>query len=417
MPGVLPKDSKQTQARLKTYPGRNWKPDFQIAPRGAPRETLDLGNFKSQVPVLVSAMAEETIQQAERKPRISHALGTAVPSAPAAVPDDPALPGLALLHRPQQFLAAFTPLLHNRLGSRIELTDGRLFVHRYVPGKRCIVKVEATMHTAPGMPDEPQCFFVKLYTGGHGARVYKNCQQLWRLGFSQGRFTIAEPLAYHPAWQALILGCEEGPSLREIVLAGQAAPRAVEGTAKWLHRLHTCGFEGGREYSLSRHLHILGAQQSRLASAQREAGRIFGDILDGIKHRILKLEPLRLAPTHRDFSPEHVTMEGDRFTGLDFDEFCQYHPLFDVAHFVAHLRFLALTSLGSINALDDLATHFEDSYASESADFSVSRLHLFAAIAYLKLAYVEAAVRHNRDGKQVTDALLEEAGRFAESEN
>ena len=171
--------------------------------------------------------------------------------------------------------------------------------------------------------------------------------------------------------------------MREIVLAGQVALRAVEGTAKWLHRLHTCGFEGGREYSLSRHLHILGAQQSRLASAQREAGRIFGDILDGIKHRILKLEPLRLAPTHRDFSPEHVTMEGDRFTGLDFDEFCQYHPLFDVAHFVAHLRFLALTSLGSINALDDLATHFEDSYASESADFSVSRLHLFAAIAYL----------------------------------
>src|SRR5438874_11322982 len=110
-------------------------------------------------------------------------------------------------------------------------------------------------------------------------------------------------------------------------------------------------------------------------------------------------------------------MEGCRLTRLDFDKFCQYQPLFDVAHSVAHLLFLALTSLGAINALDDLATHFEDSYASESADFSVSRLHLFAAIAYLKLAYVEAAVRHNRDGKQVTDALLEEAGRCAVSEN
>jgi len=58
-----------------------------------------------------------------------------------------------------------------------------------------------------------------------------------------------------------------------------------------------------------------------------KAGRIFGHILDGMKHRILKLEPLRLAPTHRDFSPEHVTMEGDRFTGLDFDEFC--HSIFE----------------------------------------------------------------------------------------
>jgi len=277
---------RSSQARLKTTPDATGNQIFKSCREVRRAKRWNRVTSRAQVPVLVSAMAEETIQQAERKPRIFHALGTAVPSAPAAVPDDPALPGLALLHRPEQFLAAFTPLLRNRLGSRIELTHGRLFVHRHIPGKRCIVKVEATTRTAPGMPDEPQCFFVKLYTGGHGARVYKNCQQLWRIGFSQGRFT----------------------------------------------------------------------------------------------------------------------MEGDRFTGLDFDEFRQYHPLFDVAHFVAHLRFLALTSLGSINAL-------------ESADFSVSRLHLFTGIAYLKLAYVEAAVRHNRDGKQVTDALLAEARRFAESEN
>src|SRR5258708_6163437 len=74
------------------------------------------------------------------------------------------------------------------------------------------------------------------------------------------------------------------------------------------------------------------------------------------------------------------------------------------------------TSL-AIHSLAALAARFEDSYASDSACFSVSRLRLFAAIAYLKLAYVEAVVRRNRDGKHVVDALLEEAGRFAESEN
>jgi len=145
--------------------------------------------------------------------------------------------------------------------------------------------------------------------------------------------------------------------------------------------------------------------------------RAFGDALNHIKHRFLRFEPLTWAPTHRDFSPEHLILEGRRFTGLDFDEFCQYDPLFDVAHFVAHLRFLALVSSGAIHSLDALAARFEDSYASESACFSVSRLRLFAAIAYLKLAYVEAVVRRNRDGKHVVDALLEEAGRFAESEN
>jgi hypothetical protein len=359
-------------------------------------------------------MTGETIHQAERIPRIFHAVGSGVP----AVPNDPALPGLALLHRPGHLLAALAPLLSGRLGSRhAALTPNRLLVRRYVPGKRCIVKFEVTMHAVPGMPGRRQCFFAKFYTGGHGVGVYENCQQLWRRGFSRGCFTIAEPLAYHPAWQVLVLSWENGQSLRDIVLAGQDVHRAVEGAAKWLHRLHTCGFNGGRVYTFSRHLHILGIRKRNLTSAHREVGRAFGDVLDRIKHRLLKLEPLAWAPTHRDFSPEHLIVEGQRFTGLDFDEFCQYDPLFDVAHFVAHLRFLALISSGAVNAFDDLAARFEESYASKSASFSVARLRLFTAIAYLKLAYVEAMVRGNEDGKQVVDTLLDEARRFAESKN
>jgi aminoglycoside phosphotransferase (APT) family kinase protein len=191
----------------------------------------------------------------------------------------------------------------------------------------------------------------------------------------------------------------------------------MEGAAKWVHRLHTCGFNGGRVYTFSRHLHILGIRKRNLTLSQREVGRAFGDVLDQIRHRLLRLEPLALAPTHRDFSPEHLIVEGQRFTGLDFDEFCQYDPLFDVAHFVAHLRFLALISSGAVNSLDDFAARFEDSYASASGSFPAARLRLFTAIAYLKLAYVEAVVRGNKDGKQVVDTLLEEARRFAESKN
>jgi len=362
-------------------------------------------------------MAAETIQQGERNTSGFRAVETGVPCARAAIPDDPALPGLALLHRPEKLLAVLTPLLSGRLGSHIELAQNGLFVRRYAPGKRCTVKLEVTTCTASEMPGKRQCFFAKFYAAGHGARVYKNCQQLWRCGFSRGRFTIAEPLAYHPTWQVLVLSWENGPSLRDIVLAGQGAHRAVEGAAKWLHRLHTSGLSGGRIYTFSHHLHILGIRKRNLISAHRQVGRAFGEVLDRIKRRLSKLEPRTWSPTHRDFSPEHLIVEDQRFTGLDFDEFCQYDPLFDVAHFVAHLRFLALISSGAVNSLDDLAAHFEDSYASESASFSVARLRLFAAIAYLKLAYVEAVVRRNRDGKQVVDTLLEEAGRFAESEN
>jgi hypothetical protein len=364
------------------------------------------------------SMTSDTIQETQRTSHNFRAVGIGVPGALTAIPNDPALPGLALLRRPEHFLAELTPLLSSRLGNRqAELTPNSLFIRRHVPGKRCVVKFEVTMPAAPGTPGGRQCFFAKFYTGGRGAGVYQNCQQLWRHGFSRGRFTISEPLAYHPAWQVLVVSWENGRSLRDIVLVGRDAHRAVEGAAKWLHRLHTCGFNGGRVYTLSRLLYILGVRNRDLISTHRAVGRAFGDVLDLIRHRLPRLEPLAWAPTHRDFSPEHLIVEGQRFIGLDFDEFCQYDPLFDVAHFVAHLRFLALISSGAVNSLDDLAARFESSYASESVSFSAARLRLFMAVAYLKLAYVEALVRGNVDGKQVVDTLLEEARRFAESKS
>ena len=142
-------------------------------------------------------MAGETIQQAAGKLGSFESVGTGVASAPAALPIDPALPGLARLSCPEEFLATLTPFLRNRLGNQAELTYNSLSVRRYVPGKRCIVKFEATVCSAPGMPGKHQRFFLKFYTGGHGAVVYHNCRELWRRGFSRGRFTIAEPFAYH----------------------------------------------------------------------------------------------------------------------------------------------------------------------------------------------------------------------------
>jgi len=79
----------------------------------------------------VQIVASETIQVVRRTSSDFYAVGTGTPGGPAAVPDDPALPGLALLHRPEHFFPALTPLLRSRLGSHIELTHNCLFVHRH----------------------------------------------------------------------------------------------------------------------------------------------------------------------------------------------------------------------------------------------------------------------------------------------
>lgn len=331
----------------------------------------------------------------------------------ASVPEDPALPGLHLLRHPQKFKEVLKPLLKARFGSDICLEQTRHSIRRHVPGKRCIVKLEVVLRSAPGAPVEQHRILAKYYSGNHGATVFENCRELWRRGFSTGDFRIAEPIAYQPRWQALFLSWESGRTLRDFLIAGEDTIRAIEGAATWLLKLHACRFRGGRIYGYQRHFHTLGVWERNLASTHRDLGNEFGNVRNLIKKELAKCKKGPRVPTHRDFSPEHLVVEEDRFVGLDFDEFCQYDPLFDVAHFIAHLRFLALKSFGALDHFDSQTARFEEVYASGSAVFSKPRMQLLLAVAFLKLAYLEAVVRRMKDGKKIVFKLLQAANQFA----
>ena len=330
-----------------------------------------------------------------------------------SVPEDPAMPGLSLLRHPQKLSEVLTPLLKGRFGRDVCVEQTRHSVWRHVPGKRCIVKLEVLMRSAPGAPVEQHRILAKYYSGNHGATVFENCQELWRRGFSTGDFRIAEPIAYHPQWQTLFLSWESGRTLRDFLIAGEDTGRTIDGAAKWLLKLHACRFRGGRLYGYQRHFHTLGVWERNLVSAHREMGGEFGSIRKLIKKELAQCKKGPRVPTHRDFSPEHLVVEEDGFVGLDFDEFCQYDPLFDLAHFIAHLRFLALTSFGALDYFDSQATRFEEVYASGSAVFSKPRMQLLLAIAFLKLAYLEAVVHRMKDGKKIVFKLLQAASQFA----
>ena len=112
------------------------------------------------------------------------------------------------------------------------------------------------------------------------------------------------------------------------------------------------------------------------------------------------------------YSPEHLIVHGDQFTGLDFDEFCQYDPRFDVAHFCAHLRVLGLTRFGTLNHFDSLADRFLASYEAGGGDCSGDGLTLYEAIAYFKLGRFVAVVERAPGWRRILPELLNEARRL-----
>ena len=377
---------------------------------------------------------------------------------PSGAPDDAALPGAALLQQPRRLAAVLSPLLTD-VDAR--LVDSRVAIQRYVPGKRCSFELELVI--APGGADsvEVRTVIGKLYAGGEGARAYDTLHRLWASGFSNGPFTVPRPLAYEPEWQLLLLSRVTGTVLRQLLLAtpalvadgrrkveggsgppspavhlppSAAVSTAVERAAEWLMKLHTSGVTGRRWYTFDRHLHTLAHWQRRVVHVYPEATDPFGALLARIEAQGRALPAWEPAPTHRDFSPDHVVVDGMRLSGLDFDEFCQYDPLFDVAHFVAHLRLLGLTSSATstfpalqdrledqtealarpservmVQPFDELATRFQMAYEAHAREYSAARVRLYEAITYLKLVHIIACIWRPRGWQQSVATLLGEA--------
>jgi Ser/Thr protein kinase RdoA (MazF antagonist) len=184
---------------------------------------------------------------------------------------------------------------------------------------------------------------------------------------------------------------------------------AVERSAAWLVKLHTSGVTGRRWYTFDRHLHTLAHWQRRVVDVYPEATSPLAAVLRRIEAQGRALSGWEPAPTHRDFSPDNIVLDGSQLSALDFDEFCQYDPLFDVAHFVAHLRLLGLMSSGMVQRFDELATHFQMAYEAQAKEYSAARVRLYEAITYLKLAHIIACITRPHSWQQSVATLLGEA--------
>src|SRR5437016_3440853 len=168
----------------------------------------------------------------------------------------------------------------------------------------------------------------------------------------------------------------------------------------------------GRRYSFLGHLRTLAGWKELLAAVYPEGERLLDDLLGRFEERGRELSGWAPGPTHRDFSPEHLVVRGNQFTGLDFDEFCQYDPLFDVAHFVARLRFHGLTEAGALTRFDGLAQRFLARYEAGGGECSEERLRLYTAIAYFKLGRFVALVQRPQAWMRILPELLNEARRL-----
>ena len=218
---------------------------------------------------------------------------------------------------------------------------------------------------------------VKTETGCHGVigkvyevdqvGVFRTRETVWQAGFGpEAEFSIPQPLAYLPSVRVLLEEKVQGPSAKETLLSGIPHERraAAERCGQWLARFHTAAPRLGNAVDIRREFSRFRQWTDQVTS--------FGQPFSDKGARLFReLEAAAPAPGtveycagHGSYIPEHVFLSGPRTTVIDLDEYDVADPGRDVAWFVVSLQRLALVHLGSFDALDGPAQHFQESYLS-----------------------------------------------------
>jgi hypothetical protein len=179
-------------------------------------------------------------------------------------------------------------------------------------------------------------FYAKVYRHDKGEQTYQALQALWRRTSANGEgFTVVRPLAYLSDLRALILEEAPGTPLDEILLGESDPSEAVRRVAQALAAFN----QGDAPATTQRHL--LADEVAVLEKGGRVLVRAcphlrveVESIIEGI---LAGLQEVPLRPTHRDPSPDHIFVDGERTIFIDLDSLAKADPILDPAHLLARL--------------------------------------------------------------------------------
>jgi len=282
---------------------------------------------------------------------------------------------------------------------------------KYMPDKRCVLRVHAILNTPSGRI-HPITFFSKTYPDGR-CRGLLDMQSSACEALHAQNAAVAAPQPFHHLATANTLWFEDWGGVPLVDAGGRfgwedLASRAARAVAA-LHRsrmdalasapapdeILRTAFEGAACY---------------VARVPEQRARI-----ESILERLSRTRPaLRPSgprvPIHGACRPEQMLVRGSETALVDFDALTEGDPLLDVAEFIASLQFLELGGAARLDATR-VAETFCRSYASEvpwpcdgarmawyALAFVISKMH--GAVKHLDLTTLG---RLEREGETLMD--------------
>ncbi|MGH3147609.1 MAG: phosphotransferase, partial [Rubrobacter sp.] len=187
---------------------------------------------------------------------------------------------------------------------------------------------------------EERRFYAKVYHDDGGRQTYRVLRTLSDLSKEESApFVVGEPVAYLEEPWILLQGETPGVTLRDVLLRGEGADRAIRRAAAALAGLHLADVEPPQIHSLRAEIAALERAGRLLSWACPQLGERIEDTVGTV---ISGLEEVPPAPTHRDLKLDHILVGAERAGFIDLDVFAGADPVLDASTVLTHLGCMAL---------------------------------------------------------------------------
>jgi hypothetical protein len=233
---------------------------------------------------------------------------------------------------------------------------------------------------------------------GKAAREFEAMRVLWDAGFgADERFRIPRPVQHCLDLQLILQGKARGSKLRAHLGKGtEASLDHARGAGLWLAKLHNLKVSPPQVCTYANEIAwvrmfvaALSVDQPKLAlEIQRCAGMI--------EQSFASFQGVPAAMVHGDFHPDHIFVEKNFVTVIDFERFCASDPARDVGSFIAHMRIMTRFCGRALNAARREIDAFLESYFSAvplTQGIAVApRIGPYVALSSLEALYYVASV-------------------------